>query len=102
MYGELKSFKSLSIFTDFYSVSELRDLCFHVQEHRFSIKRLKDTFQTNQLNFLGFLLPKRVKSLYQQYFPEDKKQINLQNWEKFEKRYPNTFRGMYQFWVSKL
>ena len=27
--------------------------------------------------------------------------INLQNWKKFEEKHPNTFRGMYQFWVSK-
>jgi len=47
------------------------------------------------------LLPKPVKSLYTKYYPEDKKQINLQNWGKFEEKHPNTFAGMYQFWVSK-
>jgi hypothetical protein len=42
------------------------------------------------------------KSLYTKYFPEDKKQINLQNWAKFEAQYPTTFASMYQFWVSKI
>ena len=43
-----------------------------------------------------------VKSLYKKYFPEDKTQTNLQNWEKFEEQQPTTFAGMYQFWVSKI
>jgi len=35
------------------------------------------------------------------YFPEAKTQTNLQNREKLEEQHPNTFAGMYQFWVSK-
>ena len=58
--------------------------------------------QSNKLKFLGFLIQQPIKSLYQQYFPEDKKQTNLKNWAKFEENYPNTFAGMYQFWVSKI
>ncbi|WP_413678888.1 tetratricopeptide repeat protein [Prochlorococcus sp. MIT 0916] len=96
--SELKSFKS---FGDFYSLSEFRDLCFHAQEHRFTINQLQETLQSNKLKFLGFLLQPPVKSLYKKYYPEDKKQINLQNWAKFEEKHPNTFIGMYQFWVSK-
>ena len=87
---------------DFYSLSQCRDLCFHAQEHRFTINQLQETLKSNELEFLGFLLPKPVKSLYKQYFPEDKKQTNLQNWEKFEEKHPNTFGAMYQFWVSKM
>ena len=36
------------------------------------------------------------------YFPEDKNQIKLQNWERFEHKHTDTFRGMYQLWVSKM
>ena len=99
--GDLTHLNSLKTFRDFYSTSECRDLCFHAQEHRFTINQLQETLQSNELKFLGFLIPKPVKSLYKQYFPEDKKQINLQNWAKFEEKYPNTFAGMYQFWVCK-
>ena len=42
------------------------------------------------------------KSLYKNYFPEDKTQTKLQNWAKFEEKYPTPFAGMYQFWVSKI
>ncbi len=99
--GDLTDLNSLKAFRDFYSISECRDLCFHAQEHRFTIKQLQETLKSNELEFLGFFLPKRVKSLYKKYFSEDKKQTNLQNWAKFEEKHPNTFKGMYQFWVSK-
>ena len=41
------------------------------------------------------------KSLYKQYFPEDKTQTNFKDQAKIEEKYPNTFVEMYQFWVSK-
>ena len=100
--GELSDLNSLKTFDDFYSLSEVRDLCFHTQEHRFTIDQLAETLKSNELEFLGFLLPKPVKSLYKQYFPEDITQTNLQNWAKFEEKHLNTFAGMYQFWVSKI
>jgi len=99
--GKLTELKTLKTISDFYSLSQCRDLCFHAQEHRYTIKQLQQTLQSNKLEFLGFLLPKTIKALYEKYFPEDKKQTELQNWEKFENKHPNTFVGMYQFWVSK-
>ncbi len=99
--GELSELKSFQSIGDFYSLSEFRDLCFHAQEHRFTMNKLQKTLKSNELEFLGFLLPKPVQSLYKQYFPEDKKQTSLQNWAKFEVKHPTTFTGMYQFWVSK-
>ncbi len=99
--GRVPDLNSIAESPDFYTLSSCRDLCFHAKEHRFTINQLKATLESNQLNFLGFLLPEQVKSRYKNYFPEDKTQINLQNWAKFEEEYPNTFLGMYQFWVSK-
>ncbi len=100
--GELGDLNYLKKFNDFYAFSELRDLCFHAQEHRFTINQIQETLQSNQLKFLGFLLPQQVKSQYKRYFPNDQKQTNLQNWAKFEEIHPNTFTAMYQFWVSKI
>ena len=99
--GKTPALNSLTMFPDFYTLSSCRDLCFHAQEHRFIIKQLDDTLKSNELEFLGFLLPKAVKTVYKKYFPEDKKQTNLKNWEKFEEKHPDTFIGMYQFWVCK-
>ena len=100
--GDLSHLSFLKAIGDFYSLSRFRDLCFHTKEHRFTVKELLETLKSNRLNFLGFQLSKPVKDLYTNYFPEDKKQTNLKNWAKFEEKYPNTFAGMYQFWVSKI
>ncbi len=100
--AKIDQISNLSNWGNFYTMSECRDLCFHTQEHRFTIQQLQETLQSNQLKFLGFLLPKQIKSVYEQYFPEDTAQTNLQNWATFEEKHPNTFAGMYQFWVQKM
>ena len=99
--GKSPEINSLIFSTDFYTMSSCRDLCFHVQEHRFTINQIERTLNSNKLKFWGFILAPPVKSLYNKYFPEDKAQTNLKNWAKFEECNPNTFNGMYQFWVSK-
>ena len=98
--NKLSELNSISKSKDFFTLSSCRDLCFHLQEHRFTIKQLQDVLNSNKLKFLGFLLPKQIKSQYKRYFPEDKKQTNLQNWSLFEEKNPNTFGSMYQFWVT--
>ena len=98
--NKLSELNSISKSKDFFTLSSCRDLCFHSQEHRFTIKQLQDILNSNKLKFLGFLLPKQIKSQYKRYFPEDKKQTNLQNWSLFEEKNPNTFGSMYQFWVT--
>jgi hypothetical protein len=39
---------------------------------------------------------------YQRKFPDDSAACNLQQWHLFEQENPDTFKGMYQFWVQKL
>ena len=55
--GKLKEFDSLLSLPDFYSLSMCRDLCFHEKEHRFTINLIKKIIESNDLLFLGFLLP---------------------------------------------
>ena len=50
--------KTLMMFSDFYSTSELRDLLFHVQEHRFTLLEIKEMIEKLALVFAGFELPK--------------------------------------------
>ena len=38
---------------------------------------------------------------YSKIFPNDKKNILLENWHQFEIDNPQTFGAMYQFWVKK-
>ena len=46
--------KKILAFPDFYSLSELRDLLFHVQEHRFTIPQIKECLSSLGLKFCGF------------------------------------------------
>ncbi|MBK7002199.1 MAG: tetratricopeptide repeat protein [Rhodoferax sp.] len=87
---------------DFYSLSACRDLLFHVQEHRMTLKQISEFIVGNNLMFLGFeFTDSRVTSAYKLRFAEDKAATNLTNWEVFEQENPDTFIGMYQFWVQK-
>ena len=72
---------------DFYSMSELRDLLFHVQEHRFTIPQIDASLTQLGLVFCGF---ENKKVLY-----------DLEKWDTFEKENPRTFVTMYQFWCQK-
>ena len=85
---------------DFYSTSMARDLMFHVQEHRFKLPEISKILKNFNLEFLGFS-NQYIKSKFSKIFPEDKKNISLENWDKFENSNPNIFYNMYQFWVRK-
>ncbi len=87
---------------DFYNTSNLRDLCFHYQEHRFTFNQLEEILNIHELQFHGFFLSQRIKSLYKDNFPDDKKQVNLKNWGKLERKYPGIFGETPPFWVSKI
>mgnify|MGYP001236904314 CR=1 FL=1 len=54
-------FNSLKNFRDLYSTSELRDLLFHVQEHRFSIPQIAQILKELSLTFIGFELHDKQK-----------------------------------------
>lgn len=86
-------------FQDFFTMSMCRDLLFHVQEHRFTIPKLKAALETLSLEFLGFFFynHKPVLTDYHQHFPNDPDATNLECWEEYEQRFPDTFRAMYQF-----
>ncbi len=102
LQGELKNLSILPQYArDFYSLSECRDLCFHVQEHRFTMALLQGLLNIQGLIFCGFMLPAAIKSTYQQQYPDDTDMTSLENWGEFEKNHPATFRGMYQFWAYK-
>lgn len=87
---------------DFYSTSEIRDLIFHVQEHRFTIPQIAALLDRHSLEFLGFAISDpRTKTRYQEQFPDDPDCLDLANWSKYEQENPKTFTEMYQFWCRK-
>ena len=101
--GKIQKLQNLPRSSDnFYSLSECRDLCFHVQEHRYSMDQIRRLLNAHNLVFCGFLLPAKVKSIYQEQYPEDIDMISFANWDEFENKHPYVFAGMYQFWCQKI
>ena len=100
--GEIQQLLDLPKFGgDFYSLSECRDLCFHIQEHRFTTESLQKLLSTHGLTFCGFMVPEYIKKLYQEKYPEDNDMTSFSNWGEFEEENTSTFVEMYQFWAQK-
>ena len=93
--------QSLSQVPDFYSTSDCRDLLFHVQEHRLTLSQIESFLANFGLHFIGFELDRSVLNRYRVRFAEDRTGTNLRNWASFEVDNPDTFTGMYQFWIQK-
>jgi len=87
---------------DFYSLSGCRDLLFHTQEHRTTLTEIAAMLGDLGLEFLGFEFEYAATRLhYLREFPLDPAATSLANWAEFEKRHPDTFSAMYQFWVTR-
>lgn len=87
--------------TDFFSLSECRDLLLHVHEHRLSLPVIAGWLETLGLNFLGFECAPELTARYRRRFPQDRTLSDLARWHVFETENPDAFVGMYQFWVQK-
>ncbi|MCH8162817.1 MAG: methyltransferase type 11, partial [Proteobacteria bacterium] len=88
---------------DFYSVSECRDLIFHVNEHRLTLVQVADYIKQLNLEFLGFEFPDfHTIRKYQECYPEDKQALNLELWDAYEQANPETFASQYVFWCKKI
>ena len=94
-------FRQVLAARDFYTMSECRDLLFHVQEHRYTLPQLREHLSELALSLIGFSLEPDILAGYAQLFPADGSQTDLDNWHRFEIENPGTFIGMYQFWVQK-
>ncbi len=95
--------KQVTLTCDFYSASGCRDLLFHVQEQLFTLPEIATLLTQFQLEFLGFdWRDSNIKERYLTYFPSDPDCLSLANWDLFESQYPQSFSGMYQFWVRKI
>lgn len=87
--------------SDFFSTSECRDLLFHIQERRMTIPQIKSFIAENGLKFIGFEFAPQVMQRYREIFGGDSFVRDLDRWHAFETERPDTFAGMYQFWIQK-
>ena len=86
---------------DFYSLSMLRDLIFHFQEHCFTIPQIKNCLDELGLKFCGFVNEDTI-SIFRKYFGKKSDIYDLELWNQLEEINPKTFFEMYQFWCQKL
>ena len=93
--------KNIRLFVDFYSLSELRDLLFHVQEHRFTIRQIKGCLSELGLKFCGFEAKNIVKNFKLTNTGTDDP-YDIDKWDLYEETNPQAFGGMYQFWCQKV
>jgi Flp pilus assembly protein TadD/SAM-dependent methyltransferase len=94
------SLRQATLARDFYGLSTCRDLLFHVQETLLTLPEI-DAFLTEQsLSFLGFELEQSVAGRFRSEHTEHGAMTNLETWHDFEARHPDTFYGMYRFWVQ--
>lgn len=86
---------------DFYSSSTLRDLLFHVKEHRFTLHKIQHYLKMLGLEFCGFEA-RDIVSHFRETNLNNTDLYNLDRWHEYEVANPNAFAGMYQFWCQKI
>ncbi len=93
--------RSLANSHAFYSMSDCRDLAFHVQEQHLTLEQIESFLTEAALGFLGFELDVRVLNQYRARFDDDPSCTNLRQWARFEAEHPDMFTAMYRFWVQR-
>jgi SAM-dependent methyltransferase len=85
---------------DFYSMSECRELLFHVQEHQYSLPQVEKLARDAGLAALGLSkqLPRIAVLAYRKLFPGEEDFTSVRNWDAVEAAYPELFLGMFHFW----
>ena len=94
-------FAELAQRPDFFTASNCRDLLMHVQEQQMTLSQIGKFLRDENLTLLGFALDDAIFARYRRQFPRDPAATDLENWQAFENAHPDTFSGMYQFWVQK-
>ena len=90
----------LTTSSDFFSLSTLRDLIFHVQEHRFTLPQIKNSLDELGLKFCGFEV-QGIDSRFREFHGEASDIRDLVLWHEFEESNPHAFTNMYQFCCQK-
>ena len=87
---------------DFYDLGGVHDLLLHAHEDAFDIPRIRRGVERLGLDFLGFGLPSPdARRRYRAAHPHDPWRRDFDGWAATERRDPQLFSGMYQFWCAK-
>lgn len=87
--------------SDFWTLSECRDLMFHVEEHHFTLLEIGALLANAGLEFIGLEPPHPMD--YSRFVEEYGKGAvrDLAAWHRFESARPETFGGTYRLWARK-
>lgn len=96
-----RPFRGLTGMEDFYDTSGCRDLLFHAKEHRFTLRQIKQSLAELELDFLKINVDSAVQQRYSLRYPGELARADLNCWTQFEVENPNTFLGMYNFYVHR-
>ena len=96
-----ESIKSIMHFNDFFSLSDFRDMLFHVRECTYSINEIVKLLNEVNLKFCGFVGFTNNGNERLNINTEGFDRFNLVDWDQRERENPDIFRGMYQFWCKK-
>jgi SAM-dependent methyltransferase/tetratricopeptide (TPR) repeat protein len=92
--------RELGSIHDFFTMSDCRDMLFHVMEHQFTIAQIKAFIADQRLSFLGFDIDPENIARFQQQFPDPAALVDLDCWERFEAANPRAFIQTYLFYVQ--
>ncbi|MFT5082228.1 MAG: ubiquinone/menaquinone biosynthesis C-methylase UbiE/Flp pilus assembly protein TadD [Lentisphaeria bacterium] len=91
----------VSMFSDFYSLSECRDLLFHQHEKCYTWSEIELACQALHVEFLGLVDNAETSNLFYKEFPDETNSASFEKLKIFECNHPYEFRSMYQFLVKK-
>ncbi len=111
--SEEEHHKRIVTYADFYNMSALRDLLFHVHEHLFTIPQIEASLSSLGLTFCGFEDKKTVQNFkmsqtYRMSLGTMSKNFkettlyDLKKWNTFEDENPYAFYALYLFWCQKV
>lgn len=87
---------------DFYSLSQCRDLVFHVQEHTFTLRQIAGIAHEHGLSIVHFDVPSPAAlAAFRDRFPGDVDATDLERWHVVEETNPSIFSGMYGLWLCR-
>ncbi len=92
--------RAVMAYSDFYALSECRDLLFHVSEQRCTLPQIEAWLERAGLAFLGFELAPAWRRAFAAGHPAAAARNDLSAWAAFEARHPDAFAHMYTFWVA--
>jgi len=98
-----ENLKNILLAPDFFSMSSLRDLLFHVQENSFRLIQIEKILANLKLEFCGFdfVISNPIVNKFKLSNHGSDDIYDLNKWNIFEEENPNTFSETDGFWCQK-